>query len=64
MSDLFSAEGFPVAALADCARREVAKRKSVYPRLIAAGKLTQAKADREIELMQAIADRLQKLEAR
>lgn len=39
-----------------CARRELAKRREVYPRLIAAGKLSQDKADREIEVMSSIVD--------
>lgn len=39
-----------------CARRELDKRREVYPRLIEAGKLDQAKADREIETMSAIVD--------
>jgi hypothetical protein len=38
-----------------CVEREVAMRKGVYPKWIAAGKLTRAKADREIAVMEAIA---------
>jgi hypothetical protein len=38
----------------DCVRREVEKRKEVYPRLVAAGKLSQQKADQEIDLMRAV----------
>jgi len=62
MSDLFHEETFLPETLADCARREVAKRRSVYPRLVAAGKLAQVRADREIEMMQAIAEHFQRLE--
>lgn len=36
--------------------REIGLRESVYPRRVAAGKMTQSKADREIALMRAIAD--------
>lgn len=60
MADLLTDDPFPREVLADCARREVSKRKHVYPRLVAEGKLTQARADREIEMMQAIADLLSK----
>jgi hypothetical protein len=38
----------------DCVRREINKRKEVYPRLVAAGKLSQQKADQEIDLMRAV----------
>ena len=36
--------------------REIALRKSAYPRFIASGKLKQAVADREIAVMEAIAN--------
>jgi hypothetical protein len=39
-----------------CVDRELALRRRVYPRWVAAGRMTQAKADREIELMQAVRD--------
>lgn len=35
-------------------RREIAMRHRVYPGRVAAGKMTQAEADREIEIAQAI----------
>ena len=38
----------------DCISREIGKRKHVYPRLVAEGKLTQTKANREIACMEAI----------
>ncbi|MBP6444807.1 MAG: hypothetical protein KA267_12340 [Gemmatimonadales bacterium] len=38
-----------------CAERELAMRKRVYPRWVSAGKMTQAAADREIAAMEAIA---------
>jgi hypothetical protein len=37
-----------------CIERELALRLRVYPRWVAAGRMTQAKADREIELMKAV----------
>lgn len=43
------------------ARREVGQREHVYKRLVEAGKLTQQKADRQIALMRAIADRLKEI---
>lgn len=39
----------------DCVQREIGKRKHVYPRLVSEGKLSQAKASREIAAMEAIA---------
>jgi len=39
----------------DCIQREIGKRKHVYPRLVSEGKLSQAKANREIACMEAIA---------
>jgi hypothetical protein len=41
---------------AECAKREVKQRLRVYPRLVDAGKMSQARADKELELMQGIAD--------
>lgn len=43
-----------------CARREVAMRSVVFPRRVAEGRMKQATADRELETMRAI---LEKLEA-
>ena len=36
------------------ALRELSQRRHVYPRLVAAGKMTQAEADRQIALMTEI----------
>ena len=41
--------------------REVALRKRVYPRWVAAGKMTKAKADRQIAVMQSAVERLKEL---
>lgn len=38
------------------ALREIAQRRRVYPRLVSAGKMTQAQADRQTAVMQAIAE--------
>jgi hypothetical protein len=39
-----------------CLEREIALRKVVFPKRIAAEKMSRNKADREIALMEAIAD--------
>lgn len=44
-----------------CAEREVRKRKSVYPRLIAAERMSAGKAAHEIAAMEAIVVDYQKL---
>lgn len=40
---------------AECAEREVKQRRRVYPRFVADGRMTQAFADRQTEVMEAIA---------
>lgn len=47
---------FTAAQKAQCAAREVAQRRRVYPRLVAGNRMTQAQADREIAIMEAIAE--------
>ncbi|MGH1574315.1 hypothetical protein ACRAWG_31295 [Methylobacterium sp. P31] len=49
---------FTAADLADCAEREVRQRQRVYPRLVESSRMTQAVADRQTALMQAIARKL------
>jgi hypothetical protein len=39
-----------------CAERELRFRQRVFPRLVERGKMTQQQSERELELMQAIAD--------
>ena len=39
-----------------CAERELALRRAAYPKFVARGRMKQPVADREIALMQAIAD--------
>ncbi|KAB2712923.1 hypothetical protein F9K88_08185 [Brucella intermedia] len=41
---------------ADCADREVKQRLRAYSRWVAEGRMTQAFADRQIEVMESIAD--------
>lgn len=43
-----------------CIQRELSFRRRVYPRWVAEGKMTQAKADEEIAVMEAV---IQTLEA-
>ena len=51
-----TAPTFTFQELAACARGEVKQRHRVYDRLVAEGKMTRAKADREIAMMARIAD--------
>jgi hypothetical protein len=44
-----------------CADREVRYREKVYPRMIANGRMTQRRADREITLMREIAAELRNM---
>lgn len=53
-----AADRFTVRELIEEARREAFIRRRVYPRQVDAGRLKQADADRRIDLMEAIADRL------
>jgi len=39
-----------------CVEREIKMRRRVYPRWVGDGRMTQAKADSEIQTMEAIAD--------
>lgn len=56
MTDLFNpTDKITYAEKEACARRELAFRRRVYPRLINQGKLTQAEADRQIDIMASIA---------
>jgi hypothetical protein len=57
-----TAPKFTTWSLMQCARREIAARKRVYPRRIAEGKMTQATADLELAAMTAIYELLQRLE--
>lgn len=52
---------FTYRELQECAAREVKQRERVYPRLIEQRKLTASFAQRQIDMMQAIADELDAL---
>jgi hypothetical protein len=47
---------YPFAVLADCAQREVAMRRKVFPNRILTGRMSRAFADAEIDKMTAIAE--------
>lgn len=47
-----------------CVERELRLRMRVYPRFVANKRMTKEKADREIELMRSVVDRLKALEGR
>jgi hypothetical protein len=47
---------FTFADFEACARRELKYRIRVYPRLVDEGRMNEARAQREIELMASIAD--------
>jgi len=50
------AQEFDLNALLACCRRELAVRQRVYPKWIAKGFMSQAKADKELELMRLCCD--------
>jgi hypothetical protein len=50
---------FTITELAQCARREVAQRKRVYPRWVRDGKMDLDEARRQIAMMEAITDLLE-----
>jgi hypothetical protein len=45
----------------DCARRELAMRRTCYPKWIAQGRLKQEKAAHEIEAMESIVETLEQI---
>lgn len=45
-----------------CVEREIGMRGRVYPRWVASGKMTQAKADFELRAMRAVLDTLEKMQ--
>ncbi len=52
-----------IAALVQCARREVSMRERVYPNQIARGMIRQGFADYELKAMRQIVDTLEWLQA-
>lgn len=53
----------PIARQVACVERELRYRERVYARRVAAEKMTQAKADDELEAMRAVLATLQGIEA-
>jgi hypothetical protein len=47
---------FPTVDLANCARRELMRRRRDYPRLVAGAKMNKAEAESEIDMMAEIAE--------
>lgn len=45
----------PLADQLACVKREISMRRRAYPRWVADGRMTQAKADAEIAAMEAVA---------
>ena len=67
MGDVLLLEGgrapAPLGEMIACIDRELGMREKVYPRWVEAGKLTPAKAARELVLMRAVRERLLVAEA-
>lgn len=64
MTDLFGGPTIEDVCLADMlaeVTRELAQRERVYPRLVEAGKLSQADADRQMLCMRAVETYLSKM---
>jgi hypothetical protein len=59
--DLFAGEPIPLAEMLAEATRELHMRRSVYPRRVSGGKMTQAQATRHLEVQRAIVALLEKL---
>lgn len=60
MTDLLAGQEQPVTLKQqiECVEREIGFRERVYPRLIAAKKMTQPKADHELRAMRAVLNTL------
>lgn len=52
---------FTATELLSCVKRELGWRRYVYPNRVAEGRLDQAKADREISMMEEIATHYEEL---
>lgn len=61
MTDLFPDARIDLAAQIKCIEREIEMRKRAYPRFVEARKMTQSRADYEIEAMRAVLESLQRL---
>lgn len=54
---------FTLEQLIKCVSREIGLRETVYPRRVADGKMKQSAADREVEMMKAVREHLERLAA-
>lgn len=54
MADLFAGEAMSRGDKIGALRREIAMREQVYPRAVAAGKMTEDEAGRQIRVMKEI----------
>jgi hypothetical protein len=61
MASLFPGAPIPIEAQIACVERELGFRRRVYERRVKDGKMTQAKADSEIEAMTAVLETLRSL---
>lgn len=61
MADLFCPDEFTPSDKLAAVTREVSFRRCVYPRRVSLGKMTQADADRQTAVMEAIAADYRKL---
>lgn len=52
----------PITEQIKCVERELRMRRGVYPKWVAAGRLSQARADDEIAAMQAVLETLREAE--
>ena len=48
--------------ISEC-EREIKQREFVYPKLVASGRLTKLRADRQVEVMRAIIEKLREIDA-
>ncbi|HEX3412841.1 MAG TPA: hypothetical protein VHT00_14070 [Stellaceae bacterium] len=55
---------FSYTDLAQCAERELNKRRYVYPKQIAAGKMSQQQANAELDMMRTIGELMRGLAAK
>lgn len=63
MNDLFGHQGPDIDAQIREVKRELGKRRHVYPRLVDQGQLTRAKSDQQIRDMEAVQTTLEQVKA-
>lgn len=54
----------PITAQIECVRREIAMRRRVYPRWVHQARMSQEKADHEIDAMEAVLETLREIAAK